>query len=139
MEQQDISYGIVPLHRKGKEWAVLMVQQQSGHYWGFPKGHAEAGETPKQAASRELQEETGLQVERWLEGEPLVEEYSFLHHGKRIHKVVLFFLAEVVGELQVDPKEIEAARWVRLQEAEQLATYETGKKSCREALIRCSF
>ena len=31
-------------------------------YWGFPKGHLEEGETPIQAAIREVQEETGFIV-----------------------------------------------------------------------------
>ena len=29
--------------------------------WGLPKGHLEAGETPREAATREVREETGLE------------------------------------------------------------------------------
>ena len=32
------------------------------HHWGFPKGRMEAGETEKQAAIREVREETGIDV-----------------------------------------------------------------------------
>ena len=38
---------------------VLMVRYKSGA-WAFPKGHLESGETPQQAALREVQEETGV-------------------------------------------------------------------------------
>ncbi len=38
---------------------VLMVRYKSGA-WAFPKGHLERGETPEQAALREVQEETGV-------------------------------------------------------------------------------
>lgn len=42
---------------------VLLVQrktQPNAGWWGFPGGHVELGETALQAASRELQEETGV-------------------------------------------------------------------------------
>ncbi|MEV4626628.1 NUDIX hydrolase [Micromonospora sp. NPDC049523] len=35
--------------------------------WGIPGGHVESGETPEQAAHRELLEETGLRVDGPLE------------------------------------------------------------------------
>ena len=58
---QDQSFGVVPVRDDAKtgEQEFLLVQHQAGH-WGFPKGHLEPGETPVQAAGRELAEETGL-------------------------------------------------------------------------------
>jgi 8-oxo-dGTP pyrophosphatase MutT (NUDIX family) len=49
---------------------VLLVKNKKSEYvddpksfWGFPKGHMEEGETPKDAAKREVSEETGFIVE----------------------------------------------------------------------------
>ena len=49
---------------------VLLVKNKKSEYvddpksfWGFPKGHMEEGETPKDAAKREVSEETGFVVE----------------------------------------------------------------------------
>ena len=52
------SAGVIALRRRGTETQVLMVRCGPG--WAFPKGHIEPGETPRQAALRELREETGL-------------------------------------------------------------------------------
>lgn len=43
---------------------ILLVQEAKGPHatkWGFPKGHVDNGESPEQAALRELMEESGLQ------------------------------------------------------------------------------
>ncbi|MBA3732958.1 NUDIX hydrolase [Patescibacteria group bacterium] len=45
---------------KGK---VLLVTGKKGKTWSFPKGHVETGETLEQTAIREVQEETGYEVE----------------------------------------------------------------------------
>lgn len=45
----------------GHRWA-LMVERTDGHGWAVPGGMVDPGETPVQAAVRELAEETGLTV-----------------------------------------------------------------------------
>ncbi len=56
---EETSYGIVPVYMNNGTPEFLLVRQRQGH-WSFPKGHPEAGETPLQAALRELNEECGI-------------------------------------------------------------------------------
>lgn len=53
--------GGVVLRRDGPELRFLLVtaRRQPG-LWVFPKGHIETGETPEQAAAREVFEEAGV-------------------------------------------------------------------------------
>lgn len=125
------SYGIVPLRKKGEEWEVLLVYSSKSRYWGLPKGHADAGETPEEAAIRELQEETNLTVVRFLSDSVIEEHYEYSRQGDRIPKTVWFFVAEVEGELRLQTQEISESRWVSLKEAEDLLTYETDRSICR--------
>jgi putative (di)nucleoside polyphosphate hydrolase len=52
--------GIVLLNREGKVWVGRRIDMPPGlSAWQMPQGGIDAGETPRQAALRELFEETG--------------------------------------------------------------------------------
>ncbi|MGE3954016.1 MAG: bis(5'-nucleosyl)-tetraphosphatase [Parachlamydiales bacterium] len=120
------SFGIIPL-RKAQQWETYLVHHQKGH-WGFPKGHAEPGETPKQSAIRELLEETGLRVERFLSDTPLYDHYIYEKGEKR----VTYFLAEVSGEARLQQAEIQQGEWLTLPEAKKRLTFEGSKEICQK-------
>lgn len=132
-ERSDHSYGIIPLQWVEKAWQVLLIQHSRAKFWGFPKGHAEAGESPREAALRELKEETNLEVKRFLSDSVMEEHYQFSHHGRKINKTVWFFVAEVHGQLRVQEEEVSGARWLSLKEAETALTYETERTLLRTA------
>ena len=61
--------------------------------WGLPKVHIEGGETPEQAALREVEEETGLHELSVVAQLPTIDWY-FRDRGKLVHKFCHFFLLE---------------------------------------------
>lgn len=130
--KKQTSYGIVPLRIHRAHWQIFLIQHHAGH-WAFPKGHADPGETPRQAAERELNEETGLTLQRFLSPDPLVEHYFFTFHGERISKTVQYFLALVEGKVMVQEKEIKAGQWFSLSEAMEQITFKEGKNVCLQA------
>jgi 8-oxo-dGTP pyrophosphatase MutT (NUDIX family) len=99
---------IVPTRRAADGSRVLAL----------PKGHMDAGETPVQAAKREVREETGIEAEPVSElGET---RYWYRRDGRTIGKAVSFFLFEHVGGDFADhDDEVEEVRWIDLHQAEQ--------------------
>lgn len=116
---------IVPVKRAADGRRVL----------GLPKGHPDGEETPEQAALREVAEETGVRAE-------LVEElgdidYHYERRGRRIHKVVRFFLLDYrSGDLADHDHEIEQARWMPLAEAARALTFAGEREIVQRALSR---
>ena len=132
--KQEESFGIVPLSKHKGRWAVLLIQHRSGGYWGFPKGHAEPNESPFEAASRELKEETNLECIGLLKEQPLHEEYWFQLEGQRVFKKVTYFIAEESGALKLQQEEINNAVWLPFPEAIDKATHSEGKAILAEVV-----
>lgn len=129
----DYSYGVIPVKKVSGEWIALIIKHRKSEFWGFPKGHADAGEPPLQAAARELFEETGMSIKSILVPEPLTEHYQFRFQGTMISKTVTYFIAEVEDEdVILQTEEVEEYRWVPLTDAEKEVTYEQAKSICRQ-------
>lgn len=127
------SYGIIPLQKIEGEWFVFLISHQSASHWSFPKGHGEPGESPKEAAIRELKEETGLSVVKFLTDTPLIESYQFYTKGERVYKTVSYFLAAVEGEVALQVEEIAEGKWVKFADAEKFVTFSEAKSLCTKA------
>jgi 8-oxo-dGTP pyrophosphatase MutT (NUDIX family) len=84
--------------------------------WSIPKGHIEPGESPEDAAVREIAEETGILGEVLA---PLGSiAFWFVENGRRIHKTVHHFLLRPVGgALSTADHEVAEVAWVPLSEA----------------------
>ena len=121
------SFGIVPLTHRNNRWEAFLIKHLNGGHWGFPKGHPEKGESPQQTAERELFEETGLEVIRYLEHPPLVETYQYMWEGRPIDKRVEFYLAEVTLDALLQPEEITQGKWLPLGELPSYATFKEEK------------
>jgi 8-oxo-dGTP pyrophosphatase MutT (NUDIX family) len=111
---------IVPTRRAADGSKVLAL----------PKGHPDGDETPEQAALREVREETGVAAELL---EPLGDvRYFYQRRGRRIAKVVRFFLLEYrSGDPADHDHEVEEARWMDLEQAARELTY-TGERQMAE-------
>jgi 8-oxo-dGTP pyrophosphatase MutT (NUDIX family) len=89
---------------------------------GLPKGHIDPGETPLQAAIREVREETGVDAE-------LVEElgevrYWYRRDGRTVPKSVVFYLLRyLAGDTADHDDEVEEVRWMPLAQACTELTY----------------
>lgn len=124
---QDVSYGIIPLIVVEGSYNTVVLLHRNGHFWGFPKGHLEPSETPLEAATRELFEETSLKVIKVLNPEPLQESYMFLKGHTQVYKQVLFYMCLVEGKIHIDGKEILDWRLCNLDSAQELLTYNDAK------------
>lgn len=126
--RHDESFGVIPLSKVNGRWEVFLIQHNRSGYWGFPKGHAEAAETPAQAAFRELKEETNLESVSLLQSEPLMEQYTFMMEGQRVFKKVLYYIAEVKGEIRLQKQEIHDGVWLPFPEAYNRVTHQEGRE-----------
>ena len=125
------SYGVIPFIKEEEEWKVLLILHREGNHWGFPKGKAEEGESPEQAALRELKEETGLDVAELFPVESYTENYRFRRKGETVVKTVVYFAARVSGQLVLQEEEIRDAKWLSIDEALAQLSF----KQAREILI----
>jgi 8-oxo-dGTP pyrophosphatase MutT (NUDIX family) len=111
--------GGVPVREREDRLEVLVVHRPQYDDWTFPKGKCDPGESDEACAIREVEEETGLRCA--LEEE--LPSTSYLD-SKRRQKVVRYWRLEVVGGEPSFDHEVDEARWVSLQDASALLTYE---------------
>jgi 8-oxo-dGTP diphosphatase len=110
--------GGVVIRNDGSE--VLVVHRDRYDDWSFPKGKCEPGESDEEdCALREVEEETGF---RCALGEELPSTHYTDAQG-RPKRVRYWLMAPIGGELAY-LHEVDAARWVTLDEARGLLTYE---------------
>jgi bis(5'-nucleosidyl)-tetraphosphatase len=125
---KDEAFGIVPILRQADGDRFLLVQHRSGH-WGFPKGHANPGESAIATACRELEEETGIKVDDLPGNVPFVEQYSFVKKGRTVQKTVVYFVAFVESaDVTCQEEEIQAYVWLTFEAASEKVTFAQGKQ-----------
>lgn len=86
------SHGLLLLDESGR---VFLAHATGTAHWDIPKGGAEPGESPLEAALRETREETGLEAADWSLQD--LGEMAY-RPGKRLH-----LFAARVSSADVDP------------------------------------
>jgi 8-oxo-dGTP pyrophosphatase MutT (NUDIX family) len=134
--KEQVSAGGVVYRRRGKRIEVALISVGEQGRWQLPKGLVGRGETPPEAALREVAEETGLACEIVAELEK-VEYWYFSKGGARrvrFHKFVHFYLMRFVsGDMSGHDDEVNEARWVGVEEAEGMLAFKGERKALVEA------
>lgn len=119
--------GVVLRHVDGRLHALLIRDPYQN--WGLPKGHLEDGESPGEAALREVAEETGLD-DLALGPELETIDWYFRSDGTLVHKFCTFFtMVSEAGEPVPEEEEgITACVWVPLERAEERITYDNARE-----------
>lgn len=132
--KEQFSAGGVVLERSGVSVRVLLIKDMYGR-WTWPKGHIEPGESPEEAAAREITEETGLGSVCVLDhlGE---QKYRFTLEDHNISKTVSIFLvlAENGQALKAQHGEVLEVGWYDPEEALDMADYEGARDFIGKAL-----
>jgi 8-oxo-dGTP diphosphatase len=134
--KEQVSAGGVVYRRRGKRIEVALISVGEAARWQLPKGLVGRGETPEEAALREVAEETGLACEIVEELER-VEYWYFSKGGARrvrFHKFVHFYLMRFVsGDVSGHDDEVNEARWVGIEEAEGMLAFKGERKALGQA------
>ena len=115
------------------EPSVLLLHYLSGH-WDFPKGNIEIDETEMQAATRELKEETGIEIFTILTGFRHVLYYKYTKKSALISKQVTLFLASTdVNKVEISHEHI-GYQWMEINAAVNQLTYSNAKTALASAI-----
>lgn len=113
-----IAAGAVIYKKENNETLFALIHRSHYDDWSFPKGKVEKGEEIKNAAIREIFEETNLEVEL-EEGLPK-QEYVV----NETQKVVHYWLGRVKADKGFSRNsEVDELRWLNRKDALNLLTY----------------
>jgi 8-oxo-dGTP pyrophosphatase MutT (NUDIX family) len=118
---------------------ILLLQDLKTR-WSIPKGHIESGETPKQAAVREVSEETNLKELNVLSKLDKIH-FFYRMEGKLIFMTNFIFLIESTNHTETIQTEADApwitdVQWFDAEQAYDILEYKATKIILREAINR---
>ncbi len=136
MYGKEFSSGGVIIKKYPAGLKVLLIKDGYGH-WTWPKGNIEAGESPQDAATREIAEEVGLKDIELIDKIADIRYYYRLK-GRLIFKTVYLYLFETRMEepIKVLKSEIDDAQWLSPEIALERVEYKGSKEVLKKAIDR---
>jgi 8-oxo-dGTP pyrophosphatase MutT (NUDIX family) len=136
LTKTQVSSGGVAYRRAGGQTEVALISVGPENRWQLPKGLVGRGEEPEATALREVREEAGIETELVAPLDRIEYWYVSKEAGApvRFHKFVYFYLLRYTsGDPDDHDHEVNEARWVEIQEATALLTFESEKKVVAQA------
>ena len=127
-EPEERSAGFVLYALEQEERRYLLLRHQNGGHWGFPKGQIEDGEGEREAALREVREETGIDPIEQIPDFRKVNCYRFLRNGRSLLKEVVYFLGRVLLSEPVLSNEHLDGKWLSYVAARETLTYKDAQR-----------
>lgn len=128
--QHEKSCGAIVYRKFHGNTELLLIKNQNGGHWSFPKGHVETGETEEETAIREIMEETGIEV---------ILDTSFRRMitytpKKETTKDVIYFLARATTyDYTPQEEEIAQIKWVEINHAATILSYDNDRQLVAQA------
>lgn len=135
--KREFSAGGVLYRQIGNDIEVALakrITERGKIVWCLPKGKIEKGEKPEDTALREVKEETGMEGKLIAKLDDINYWFYSQEEKVRIFKTVKFYLLKYLeGKPENHDWEMEEVVWVKLKDAENLASYPTEKEILKKA------
>ena len=111
--------GGLVVRRHTEELEILLVHRPDHEDWSFPKGKLEHGESPEEAALREVHEETGMSCR-------LLRFIGHTHYQDRKGrpKAVAYWVMSAESGLFAPNAEVDELRWLGLDVSRGVLSYQ---------------
>jgi len=122
---------VVISSEKPRKFLLLKYAIHGQKHWDFVKGRVEKGEEIRDAAKRELEEETGIQGGKLKFSLNFEEKYEYQykkHSGEEVHKKVTYIGAELSKKHKILLSEEHSGyRWLELGDAISILSFNNQK------------
>ena len=109
-----------------EEGKIGLVHRNKNNDYSFPKGHLEKGETLKECAIRETEEETGRKNHIIIDKEIHVLKYT-TSSGEDVETYMYIAIDDGKTEKYIKEEDRENLKWVSLDEVKKTLTYDNLK------------
>lgn len=113
---------------------VLLINPTNSDYWTFPKGHPKEGQTLKEAALAEVQEEGGVRGEIIQKVGDSKYVYNNPEHGKTFKVVTLYLMKYLGGDPRDHDWEVKEAGWFPPEQALEKLSFKNDKELLKKAM-----